>query len=112
MTWTPVSRLTFWLVISLRSTSRCTGTALRLSMPKRSRTNGPRPLLASLYLNLADNYLGLGHSAKAKIVAERGIAALEFLPADGYRDFVSRGLQRVRDNALRELAMATGHLIP
>ena len=71
-----------------------------------------RPLLASLYLNLADNYLGLGHSAKAADVSERGIAALEFLPADGYRDFVSRGLQRVRDNALRELAMATGHLIP
>lgn len=55
-----------------------------------------RPLLASLYLNLADSYLALGHSAKAAIVAEQGVAALQFLPADGYRDFVSRGLQRVR----------------
>src|SRR5215203_4254685 len=27
---------------------------------------------------------------------EQGIAALDFLPADGYRDFVSGGLQRVR----------------
>jgi len=55
-----------------------------------------KPLLASLYLNLADNYVALGDSAKAIIVAEQGVAALEFLPADGYRDFVSRGLQRVR----------------
>ena len=54
-----------------------------------------KPLLASLYLNLADNYLALGDSAKAIIVAEQGVAALGFLPADGYRDFVSRGLQRV-----------------
>jgi hypothetical protein len=65
-----------------------------------------------LYLNLADNYLALGHSAKASVVAERGIAALEFLPADGYRDFVSRGLERVHDSALRELAVTTGHPIP
>ena len=55
-----------------------------------------KPLLASLYLNLADNYAALGDSAKAIIVAEQGVAALQFLPADGYRDFVSRGLQRVR----------------
>jgi hypothetical protein len=55
-----------------------------------------KPLLASLYLNLADSYLTLGHSAKATIAAEQGVAALQFLPADGYRDFVSRGLQRVR----------------
>ena len=55
-----------------------------------------KPLLASLYLNLADSYLALGHAEKATIVAERGVTALQFLPADGYRDFVSRGLQRVR----------------
>jgi len=55
-----------------------------------------KPLLASLYLNLADNYVALGDSANAIIVAEQGVAALQFLPADGYRDFVSRGLQRVR----------------
>lgn len=55
-----------------------------------------KPLLASLYLNLADNYLALGHSANATIVAEQGVAALRFLPAGGYRDFVSFGLQRLR----------------
>lgn len=55
-----------------------------------------KPLLASLYLNLADSYLALGHSTEATMVAEQGVAALQFLPADGYRDFVSRGLQRVR----------------
>jgi hypothetical protein len=55
-----------------------------------------KPLLGSLYLNLADSYLALGHLAQATMVAEQGVAALRFLPADGYRDFVSRGLQRVR----------------
>ena len=55
-----------------------------------------KPLLASLYLNLADSYLALGHSASATIAAERGVAALQFLPANGYRDFVAGGLQRVR----------------
>ena len=55
-----------------------------------------KPLLASLYLNLADSYFALGHMAKAIIASERGVAALSFLPADGYRDFVSNGLQRIR----------------
>ena len=55
-----------------------------------------KPLLASLYLNLAGSYLALGDSARATIAAEQGVTALQFLPADGYRDFVSRGLQRLR----------------
>ena len=55
-----------------------------------------KPLLASLYLNLADSYLALGESARATIAAEQGVTALRFLPADGYRDFVSGGLQRLR----------------
>ena len=54
-----------------------------------------KPLLASLYLNLADSYLSVGHLAKATIASEQGVAALQFLPAGGYRDFVSSGLQRV-----------------
>ena len=65
-----------------------------------------KPLLASLYLNLADSYLALGHLAKATIVAEQGVAALQFLPADGYRDFVSRGLQRVRARIAQSAAPA------
>jgi hypothetical protein len=52
-----------------------------------------RPLLASLYLNLADSLLDLGYVADASAAADRGIAALEFLPAGGYRELTSRGLQ-------------------
>lgn len=66
-----------------------------------------RPLLASLYLNLADSYLALGHSAKAILVAEQGVTALQYLPADGYRDFVSRGLQRVQAR-IEQAAHTTG----
>src|SRR3712207_1859372 len=32
-----------------------------------------KPLLASLYLNLADSYLALGDSAKASIAADQGV---------------------------------------
>ena len=55
-----------------------------------------KPLLASLYLNLADSYLTLDDLIKATSVCEKGLDALKFLPADGYRDFVSYGLQRLR----------------
>ena len=53
-------------------------------------------LLASLYLNLAESYRTLARPAHALIATERGIAALEFLPLDGYRSFVANGLQRLR----------------
>jgi len=56
-----------------------------------------KPLLASLYLNLADSYLSLGQSAEADNAAKQGIEALQFLPGDGYREFVSRALQRMRE---------------
>ncbi|HJQ22101.1 MAG TPA: hypothetical protein VJ867_17285 [Gemmatimonadaceae bacterium] len=54
-----------------------------------------KPLLASLYLNLGDSYLSLGYVAEAAVAAARGTAALQFLPPDGYRESVSRGLQRL-----------------
>lgn len=53
-------------------------------------------LLASLYLNLADSYQTLARPADALAAYERGIAALEFLPPDGYRSFIANGLQRLR----------------
>ena len=54
-----------------------------------------KPLLPSLYLNLGDSSLALGFTAEAAVAADRGIAALQFLPPDGYRQFVSLGLQRL-----------------
>lgn len=54
-----------------------------------------RPFLASLYLNLGESFLALGYSADAATAADRGIAALRFLPSDCYREFVSRGLNRL-----------------
>lgn len=55
-----------------------------------------KPLLASLYLNLGDSYLALGHAVDAAAVAERGVAALQFLPLGGYRQFVAHGLRRLQ----------------
>ncbi|MFN8573042.1 MAG: hypothetical protein U0132_13415 [Gemmatimonadaceae bacterium] len=57
-------------------------------------------LLASLYLNLADSLRVLARPAEAIAAAERGIAALEFLPLDGYREFVANGLRRLRASLL------------
>jgi hypothetical protein len=58
--------------------------------------NRAEPLLASLYLNLADSYLALGNRADAATTAELGVAALQYLPVDGYREFVERGLRRLQ----------------
>src|SRR5258705_1962407 len=58
--------------------------------------NRAKPLLASLYLNLADSYLALGQSIEAAAVAERGVACLPFVPPGGYREFIAHGLQRLQ----------------
>jgi hypothetical protein len=55
-----------------------------------------RPLLASLYLNLADSQLALGDRDDAASTLDRGIAALQFLPEDGYRELVAHGLRRLQ----------------
>ena len=55
-----------------------------------------RPLLASLYLNLGDSYLKLYRLVEAGAAAASGTDALTYLPAGGYRDFVSVGLERLR----------------
>jgi hypothetical protein len=59
------------------------------------RDNRAKPLLASLYLNLGDSYLAVGRTADATAAADRGGAALHYLPPGGYRDFVCHGLQRL-----------------
>ena len=58
-----------------------------------------RELKASLYLNLADAYLAVGNSAEARAAIGRAAESLDDLPADGYRDFVKRGI----DGLLRRL---------
>lgn len=55
------------------------------------------PLLASLYLNLGESLRVTGQSSPALDAATRGLAALDHLPLDGYRNFVEVGLQRLKD---------------
>lgn len=60
-----------------------------------------RPLFASLYLNLGDSYRALGRVREGLIAVEQGLAALGWLPAGGYHDFVEYGLQRLHDDLSR-----------
>jgi hypothetical protein len=54
-------------------------------------------LFASLYLNLGESLRVLGQYPAARAAAVRGLTCLEFLPADGYRDFVEGGLRRLEE---------------
>lgn len=54
------------------------------------------PLLASLYLNLADSHRQLGDVDRATVAADRALQALTHLPEGGYRDLVAMGLRRLR----------------
>jgi hypothetical protein len=65
-------------------------------------------LLASLYLNLGDSYLALGHVAEAAAVAERGMAAVRHLPPGGYREFVAGGLRRLQSRIAESDASQAG----
>lgn len=51
---------------------------------------------ASLYLNLADAHLALGHRTDAQAIAVRAADALDSLPDDGYRAFLAMGIERLR----------------
>ncbi|HUQ82361.1 MAG TPA: hypothetical protein VM076_14510 [Gemmatimonadaceae bacterium] len=54
-------------------------------------------LLPSLYLNVADSQRLVGNDAEASRVVALASAAVEGLPAGGYRDFVSFGIERLKD---------------
>lgn len=58
------------------------------------------PLLASLYLNLGESLRLTGQISQARDAATQGLAALDHLPFDGYRNFVEGGLQRLKDRLL------------
>ena len=53
-------------------------------------------MFASLYLNLADSYANTGDVKSAVAAIETALERLELLPAGGYREFVSMGIQRLR----------------
>ena len=56
-----------------------------------------RSFLASLYLNLGDAHRALGHVDDAQAAAERARATLAHVPEGGYRDFVSRAIDRLAE---------------
>jgi hypothetical protein len=64
--------------------------------------------LASLYLNVGDSYLAVGHLADAATAAELAQANLGVLPAGGYRDFVERGIRGLAERVARQLAGGAG----
>ena len=61
-------------------------------------------LFASLHLNLGESYRALGRHSDAMASATQGLSSLAFLPADGYRDFVARGLERLQERCLKSMS--------
>jgi hypothetical protein len=59
-----------------------------------SRAN---PLFASLHLNLGESYRALGRYSESMASVTQGLSSLAFLPPDGYRDFIARGLERLQE---------------
>lgn len=60
-------------------------------------------MLASLELNLGYSLLAVGRVDEAGAAAERAMMALETMAADGYRDFVAVGVERLRARVAAEL---------
>jgi hypothetical protein len=54
------------------------------------------PLLASLYLNLANSHRAAGDPERAAAAADLAGAALAHLEPGGYRDFIAMALRRLR----------------
>lgn len=54
-------------------------------------------LLPSLYLNLGDAYAKAGQFVPALAAARRARECLDVLPHDGYRDFVTMGIDRLME---------------
>ena len=63
---------------------------------RRVEDGRAEPLLASLYLNLADSIRRAGDPERSAAVAVLADAALAHLEPGGYRDFVVMGLRRLR----------------
>jgi len=66
-----------------------------LAHAERVEDSEREALLPSLCLNLGDSYLAVGSLADARRLAQRGLSAVEALPADGYREFIRGGLTRL-----------------
>ncbi len=70
----------------------------RVAVEEAGRVEDGRaePLLASLYLNLADSHRRAGDPERSSAAAELADAALAHLEPGGYRDFLAMALRRLR----------------
>jgi len=64
--------------------------------------DGAAEFMASLYLNLGDSYLATGQRVLATVAVDRAAVSLPALASDGYRAFVERGINGLRQRLLRD----------
>ena len=69
--------------------------ALAVDHASRVTDGRAEQLLPSLYLNLGDSHRTVGNRHDATIAAEHARAALQYVEAGGYRDFVAMGIDRL-----------------
>lgn len=69
---------------------------LAVEHAERVPDDGANELFPSLYLNLADSLMVEGRIDDARVIARKALAHLDSLPADGYRDLIRTGIDRVQ----------------
>ena len=58
--------------------------------------DGAKELFPSLYLNLASSLMATGRIDDARAIARTASVHIDSLPADGYREFLRMGIDRIQ----------------
>jgi hypothetical protein len=70
--------------------------ALAVEHAERVHDDRAREMFPSLYLNLADSLMAAGRIDDARNAAQRASMHIDSLPHDGYREFLSLGIERIQ----------------
>ncbi|MFN2601414.1 MAG: rRNA adenine methyltransferase [Gemmatimonadaceae bacterium] len=70
--------------------------ALAVEHAERVPDDGAKEMFPSLYLNLANSLIAAGRMADARSAAHTASEHIDSLPADGYREFLRMGIDRIQ----------------
>jgi hypothetical protein len=70
--------------------------ALAVEHAERVPDDGAKEMFPSLYLNLANSLMAVGRADDARTNARKASEHIASLPADGYREFLAKGINRIQ----------------